>query len=396
MESLTGQPAIHPPVDQRQTPRRTLLLLASLGDRWGLAAAAASRRSGFEVRRTARLEDLLARLDPPSVKPQAGDDRLTAAVLVSAAALGDPPAAAWRELVHRTATAELPLIVLTDPARGRRPPTDAGDGGPQHVLSLETEPSERALEVLLGATRLECARRLHMRQLRAELRAAGEREQRLLARVGHELRNPLGAITSALCLMRDCDTRRDSLAAYRHLIERQVEQLSRAVDELLAVTQPAAAKAAQGDGGKDGAEGAGRAASGDGHLTPPASPRPSGGGTPVLLVEDDPDGRQALTELLSMWGYAVEAAADGEEGVKLAVQRPPAVALVDIGLPGIDGYEVARRIRRRHPAAPPLLVAMTGFGQPEDRDRALAAGFDLHLVKPVRPSRLAELLAGRR
>lgn len=395
MESLTGQPAIHPPADQRPTPRRTLLLLAALGDRWGLAAAGASRRSGFEVRRTAELEDLLERIERARVNPGADDDRnrLTAAVLVSAATLGEPPATAWRELVRRTAAAELPLIVLTDPAHGRRPPGDATDGEPHHVFRLDTEPSESALEVLLGAARLECARRLHTRELRAELRAAGEREQRLLARVGHELRNPLGAITSALCLMRDCGTPEGSLASYRHLIERQVEHLSRAVDELLTVSHPAAGEVSatsQSDG-----DGGGASEDAD-RPTASASPRPAGNGTPVLLVEDDPDGRHALSELLSMWDYAVQAAASGEDGVELARRHPPAVALVDIGLPGIDGYEVARRIRRHHPETPPLLVAMTGFGQPEDRDRALAAGFDLHLVKPVRPSRLAELLAGRR
>jgi len=114
---------------------------------------------------------------------------------------------------------------------------------------------------------------------------------------------------------------------------------------------------------------------------------------PVLLVEDDPDGRQALGELLRMWGYAVEVAVDGEEAVAKVSRRPPRVALVDVGLPGIDGHEVARCIRRRYPDEAPLLIAMTGFGQPEDRRRALDAGFDLHLVKPVNPRKLSALLA---
>jgi CheY-like chemotaxis protein len=71
----------------------------------------------------------------------------------------------------------------------------------------------------------------------------------------------------------------------------------------------------------------------------------------------------------------------------------PDLALVDIGLPGIDGYEVARRLRE-HPAGRRLrLVALTGYGLPEDRERSRRAGFDLHLVKPVDPARLAELLA---
>lgn len=73
---------------------------------------------------------------------------------------------------------------------------------------------------------------------------------------------------------------------------------------------------------------------------------------------------------------------DNTLSVAKAGERAPQVALVDIGLPGIDGYEVTRRNRDAHPEEPPLLVAMIGFGQPEDRRRALDAGFDLHLVKP--------------
>jgi len=84
-------------------------------------------------------------------------------------------------------------------------------------------------------------------------------------------------------------------------------------------------------------------------------------------------------------------AVDGTEGVRAASRVRPDLALVDLGLPILDGYEVARFIRRQD-HQPQRLVALTGYGQAEDRERALRAGFDDHLVKPVDPDRLAELL----
>ncbi len=115
----------------------------------------------------------------------------------------------------------------------------------------------------------------------------------------------------------------------------------------------------------------------------------------VLLVEDAEDIRESLQELLSEIGHRVEAAADGEMGVKKALTSRPEVALIDIGLPRIDGYEVARRVRA---ALGPdiLLVALTGYGQPEDAARAHAAGFDLHLRKPTAIEEIERLLAGYR
>lgn len=118
----------------------------------------------------------------------------------------------------------------------------------------------------------------------------------------------------------------------------------------------------------------------------PATPNP------VLIVEDNPDGREALVELLSLWNFDVRAAEDGREGLEMALQEPPAVAIIDIGLPKMDGYEVARRLRQGLNGHAPHLIALTGYGRPEDRKRALEAGFDLHLVKPVQPTKLHDIL----
>ena len=111
----------------------------------------------------------------------------------------------------------------------------------------------------------------------------------------------------------------------------------------------------------------------------------------VLLVEDSEEVRDALVELLQLGGHAVEAVGDGIEGVERARASRPEVILVDMGLPGIDGLEVGRRIRA-HLGDVPLLVAVTGQGRDEDRRRALDAGFDELLAKPVDVARLERVV----
>ena len=101
----------------------------------------------------------------------------------------------------------------------------------------------------------------------------------------------------------------------------------------------------------------------------------------IVIVEDDADGREALRMQLVMSGYEVHEAIDGESGLELVQRLQPDVVLLDIGLPGLDGYEVARRLKSAQIC--PRLVAITGYGRPEDHDRAMTAGFDQHLTKPV-------------
>jgi two-component system CheB/CheR fusion protein len=112
----------------------------------------------------------------------------------------------------------------------------------------------------------------------------------------------------------------------------------------------------------------------------------------VLLVEDNPDSSWSLALLLGLDGHHVEAAADGPAALRAAGQAPPDVVLLDIGLPGMDGYEVARRLGEQATVKRPLLVAVTGFGTEEDRRRSREAGIDLHLTKPVDPGQLLRLL----
>ena len=115
-------------------------------------------------------------------------------------------------------------------------------------------------------------------------------------------------------------------------------------------------------------------------------------GRAILIVEDNADAREAMRMLLELDGHLVMAAAEGVEALELARSKDPDIALVDIGLPGIDGYEVARRIRANGDRRP-ILIALTGYGQPEDKRRASEAGFDSLLVKPVDPAALTDLLA---
>jgi signal transduction histidine kinase/ActR/RegA family two-component response regulator len=112
----------------------------------------------------------------------------------------------------------------------------------------------------------------------------------------------------------------------------------------------------------------------------------------ILLVEDNDDARNMLRQVLAMQGHAVFEAAFGEDAIALAGQTRPDVAIIDIGLPDIDGYEVARRLKARSPRRI-ALIALTGYGQPEDVRRARAAGFDIHLVKPITVERLEAAIA---
>jgi signal transduction histidine kinase/integral membrane sensor domain MASE1 len=369
------------------------------------------------------------------------------------------------------------------------------------------------------------------RAARAEAEAANRTKDEFLAMLGHELRNPLGAIASAVRVLDQVDARGDHAAQARAVVARQVERLARMVDDLLDVARVTTGKVVlhrrpvdladcatacittlnaterlgrhdvrvqaepawvdgdparleqivtnlllnatkytppvgrilvsvrpeadqavlqvedsgvgiprdllprifdlfvQGDRERDRAHGglgigltlvrrlvelhggwvevasggAGRGSTFTVRLprlaTPRAQATPAGPSTTawgrrrVLIIEDYGDARDSLRAVLELAGHEVHAAEDGASGVELALKLQPDLVLVAIGLPGLDGYEVARRIRSKPEGWDMVLVALTGYGQPEDRRQAEEAGFDAHFVKPLDHDRLGELLA---
>ena len=112
----------------------------------------------------------------------------------------------------------------------------------------------------------------------------------------------------------------------------------------------------------------------------------------ILVVDDNTDAAQVTAMLLEMWGHEVRTAHDGTSALDLAEAFMPQAILLDIGLPLMDGYEVAARLRKQAAFSWVLLVAMTGYGQEDDRRRSRTAGFDEHLVKPVEAQVLRDLL----
>lgn len=114
----------------------------------------------------------------------------------------------------------------------------------------------------------------------------------------------------------------------------------------------------------------------------------------MLLIEDDPDVAEGLRLMLELDGHEVSVVDDGRRAIEDARETRPDVVLCDIGLPGpLDGYAVARALREDDQLGNVFLVALTGYGRPEDRARAREAGFDLHVTKPIDPARIREILS---
>jgi CheY-like chemotaxis protein len=115
----------------------------------------------------------------------------------------------------------------------------------------------------------------------------------------------------------------------------------------------------------------------------------------VLVVDDCRDNRDSLALLVRLWGHDVRLAADGPSALEASRSFRPHVVFLDIGMPGLDGWELARRLRQQEAGRTLLLVAVTGYGRQQDRARSLEAGLDAHLTKPVDPGELQRLLAAR-
>jgi CheY-like chemotaxis protein len=247
-----------------------------------------------------------------------------------------------------------------------------------------------------------------------------ERDE-FLKMVGHELRNPLATIQSSVDLLQAHASSEEPpyVQQARPRLARQVEHLSRLVDVLLGSEPPAAPGDTGGEaaatvalvrrvvelqGGRVSAHGGSPGCDTELRVWLPAAPpeEPSADGSlpvapksrsrRILVVDDNEDAAEMLALVLRKRGFTVVLAFDGEEALTMAQAHHPDVVLLDIGLPGIDGYEVARRLRASPLPERPVLIAVTGYGQPADRVRSREAGFDHHLVKPVAMEKLLPLL----
>jgi len=135
---------------------------------------------------------------------------------------------------------------------------------------------------------------------------------------------------------------------------------------------------------------------GGNYVSPEAANSPDAGGegaaiARVLVADDDHDAADTVAEIMRTLGCEAQVAYDGDEAVTLARRFRPDLAILDLGMPRMNGYEAARRIRAEPRASPLRIVALSGWGRPEDRRQAAEAGFDLHLVKPARIEDLEEL-----
>ncbi len=127
-------------------------------------------------------------------------------------------------------------------------------------------------------------------------------------------------------------------------------------------------------------------------LEPALKPVPAGGGARILVVDDNADVARGLSTLLRLLNHEVWVAYDGPSGLEAARGHRPDVVLLDIGLPGMDGYQVAEQLRREDFGKDLVLIAVTGYGHDEDRQRARSAGFDQFVTKPVDYATLLALL----
>jgi CheY-like chemotaxis protein len=182
-------------------------------------------------------------------------------------------------------------------------------------------------------------------------------------RIHHDIQAALAAIRDATRVIQQLAPADGELSRAREAIDRQVHQLSRLVDDLLDLSQVASS----------------------------AEPEPDTC-RKVLVADDNRDSAESLGMLLELAGHEVRLAYDGEEALALAASFRPKVLLLDIGLPRLDGFEVATRLRQDPAHDGMLLVAVTGYGTEADRSRSRAAGFDHHLVKPVDPTALKDLI----
>jgi len=206
-------------------------------------------------------------------------------------------------------------------------------------------------------------------ELEGEVEAANVRFQQLLTWMGHELRNSLSALVSVMQLRQ---RRSEEMSEWAGTVLRQLNRLRRLGTELSRL---------QREGGEPPTPIHGRAAA----EAPPNRPR-------VLLVDDNEDALEALAGLLRDAGGDVATASTATEALRVAADFLPDAAVLDIGLPDMDGHELGRRLRTALNSKKIRLYALSGFGSRDDLERSRGAGFDGHLIKPADATELLSLL----
>ena len=239
----------------------------------------------------------------------------------------------------------------------------------------------------------------------ADLQARYRRKDEFLAMLAHELRNPLAPLRNAAAMLRLTDDGQPQRKAISALVDRQVGHMSRLLDDLLDASRIDQGKIVLslepvelGNLLAQALEGARALTDARGQqvdYTPVDVDAAPSQAKRVMVVDDNVDAAESLAELLALKGHQARAVTEPRAALEMAPDFAPEVVLLDIGLPEIDGFEVARMLRQMPCTRHSLLVAVTGYGQAEDRKASSAAGFDHHLVKPVSLRQIEELIARR-
>lgn len=214
----------------------------------------------------------------------------------------------------------------------------------------------------------------------------------------HELRNPLAPICAAAELLKAAEDLAPEARAAANILERQVRHLTQLLDDLLDVPRITSGRTEARSPDRSVGESKARlpASASVWRAGNVPSERPAHAASRrVLIADDNHDAAVSLSMLLQALGHETRIAHDGLEAVKEAEEFQPEVVLLDIAMPQLDGYGAAREIARRPWASSTRIIAVTGWDQPADRQRAREAGFHQHLVKPVDPDALQQIILGR-
>ena len=279
---------------------------------------------------------------------------------------------------------------------GKEVVVERPDGSRVTVLA-QASPMHDDVNRLVGAVCVLVEISDRQRTDEARIPASTENKQ-FLATLVHELRNPLAPISNSLQILRLTENVAPAIVRVREIIEQQLQQLIRVVDRLSSIARDLPSN---GDLPFENGNASGildpvvevscppTASAADSTTNSLIAPQP---GRRILVVDDLPAACFVLGKLLETLGHTVRTAKDGETALQFVRAERPDVIFSDIGMPNMDGYQLAQQLRQEPELKSVVLVALTGYGEEGDKQRALAAGFDHHLVKPVSLSSLHELL----